>query len=89
MHIQKQLIRQYIFVLFAILILWISCVLVYHITLSEETGNEKTNSQNEKDICTNNTSNVFIYISFCYKLIGAFFAGSIISDKTFLKFGVI
>jgi len=92
---KKGLMRNLIFAVFCVLILMVTFALTYQIALEDKQMEMKSNkikNENfeEKVESCNEACNVnyFIY-SFCFKMMAAFFAGGIISDGLFIKFGVI
>jgi ABC-type methionine transport system permease subunit len=93
MFIEKQKIRKIIFMVFSMLVMTVSIGLIDCIWLTlkeiEYVGND-LNLHVIIEPC-NNAVNVFKNnpFWFCVKLIFAFIAGGLISDKIFIKLGVI
>lgn len=88
---KKQIVRNYIYAAFCVLILMISVILMYYISFYEEKLNADkvgtTEIEQDKG-CNKETPNYFIY-SLCFKLMAAFFAGGILSDGIYIKMGII
>ena len=95
---KKAMMRNLIFAVFCVLILMVTFALAYQIALEDKEielkvktaqslKNEDLNDK-EKSCSEGGHVNYFIY-SFCFKMMAAFFAGGIISDGLFIKFGVI
>ena len=86
MFTNKQLIRNFIFGVFCILILAISLVLTYYITFYDE-KTEQHSFQKEDEQCEK--PDTIPITNFLFKIVCAFFAGGLVSDKLFLKIGII
>jgi len=87
MFTNKQSLRNLVFCVFCLLIFSLSIALTYYITFSEEENLNKLeiNKIENTELCqeSNITSNTF-YL----KIVLAFFAGGIVSDRLYLKLGV-
>ncbi len=86
MFANKQIIRNIIFAVFCVLILCLSLVLLYYITIFDEKV-EVTIEAIEEDMCEKSKN--MSMTTFIFKIICAFFAGGLVSDKLFLKLGII
>ena len=90
MFTNKQLIRNYIFGVFCIMILIISFMLTYYVTFFNEELKLEKQDLNEINNETENCISSLTSFKFALlKVIGAFFAGGIIADGIFIKFGII
>jgi uncharacterized membrane protein SpoIIM required for sporulation len=90
---KKQIVRNYIFALFSVLILVISFTLTYYITFYDEEKIIKENlKRKEIDLHNENSCDIinseFFLNTFIFKLLGAFFAGGVLSDGLYIKLGV-
>jgi hypothetical protein len=87
MFINKQTVRNFVFCVFSVLILMLSVTLTYYITFYEieNDKNVEVNKRNTNDVCQENNS---IFNHIYMKIVLAFFAGGIVSDRIFLKMGV-
>ena len=83
-----QFVRKSILLAYCLLISVFVCYFVYLLSFTEENDISKIADEHiqEKNICEPNT---FIFGSFFFKCFLAFFAGGLVSDKVFLKAGVI
>jgi hypothetical protein len=86
MFANKQFIRNFIFGVFCVLILCISLALVYYITLFDEKS-EVPIVETDEEKCEKSEN--MLISTFILKIIGAFFAGGLVSDRIFLKIGII
>ena len=93
---KNKLVRNLTYVLFCILILIVGTALTYYIGFYEENimDNQKEISKNSNEpesdeINCDEDDTGFIFGSLFYKFSTAFLAGSLLSDKVFLKLGVI
>jgi hypothetical protein len=94
---KKQLIRNFIFAAFCVLILMVSFMLTYYITFypEEQVDNDNDNfktvgPQQNKECESSSSSSIGRFIqSGILKLLAAFFAGGMLSDGIFFKLGVI
>lgn len=87
MFTNKQTVRKFVFYVFCVLILMMSITLTYYMTFYEKEYNIKVemNKNESFDICQENNS---IFNHVYTKIVLAFFAGGIVSDRIFLKLGV-
>jgi hypothetical protein len=87
MFTNKQTLRNLVFSVFCVLILTISFALTYYITFSQEENYQKVEviKIENKEICQETYT---VINSFYLKIVLAFFAGGIVSDRLFLKLGV-
>lgn len=87
MFTNKKSIRNLVFCAFCLLILSLSIAITYYITFSEEEYINKLeiNKIESTELCqeSNTATNTF-YL----KIVLAFFAGGIVSDRLYLKLGV-
>lgn len=92
---KNKVVRNLIYVLFCILIMIVGTALTYYIGFYDENiiENEKdsynSNEVNLEDINCDEIDEGFVFGSLFYKFSTAFLAGSLLSDKVFLKLGVI
>ncbi len=93
---KNKVVRNITFILFCILVLIVGTALTYYIGFYEENFiNDKTESlknSNEvelDDINCDEEDTGFVFGSLFYKFSTAFLAGSLLSDKVFLKLGVL
>ena len=92
---KNKTVRNLIYVLFCILVLIVGTALTYYIGFYDENiidNQKKIFNQNEADLDHINCDEVdegFIFGSLFYKFSTAFLAGSLLSDKVFLKLGII
>lgn len=90
MFTDKQLVRNAAFGVFCAMILFISCSLTYYVSFYDEEKHIVANleiKQDENDICGNQPN--FIIGTFFFKIMAAFFAGGVLSDRLFIKMGII
>jgi hypothetical protein len=94
----KQFVRNVIFCVFCILILVVSFALTYYITFYDEVYEENLKkiqinkeefAKAQHDVCSNSNDTMYFMNSFYFKIMVAFFAGGFLSDRFFLKFGLI
>jgi len=87
MFTNKQTARKFVFCVFSVFILWLSITITYYMTFYEiEYDKEIDVNKNEtKNLCHENNS---IFNHIYTKIVLAFFAGGIVSDRIFLKMGV-
>jgi hypothetical protein len=93
MFINKEKIRKIIFLLFCSVVLTVTVSLTYYITFFEEAEMISNQEKLKKiEICNEDvdTSNTLENPTnfFFFKLITAFFAGGLLSDRLFIKLGV-
>jgi hypothetical protein len=86
MFTNKQFIRNVVFGVFCVLILCISLALVYYITLFDEKV-EIPVVEVDTNLC--DKSGNMLLSTFIIKIMAAFFAGGLVSDRLFLKIGII
>jgi uncharacterized membrane protein SpoIIM required for sporulation len=92
---KNKIVRNLIYVLFCILVLIVGTALTYYIGFYDENikdNQKKIFNQNEADLDYINCDEAdegFVFGSLFYKFSTAFLAGSLLSDKVFLKLGVI
>ena len=86
MFANKQFIRNFIFGVFCVLILAISLVLTYYITFYDEKIEQEIIKVEEEQCKKPDTLPM---TAFLFKIVCAFFAGGLVSDKVFLKIGII
>jgi len=96
---KKQIVRNFIFSLFCVLILVLSFTLTYYVTfyneekvidLAKNKNIQNLNQNEDLQLCDGSNINYTYFInSFLFKLMGAFFAGGILSDGMFIKMGII
>jgi hypothetical protein len=82
MFVNKQLVRKYIFITFAILISIVSIGITVNFLKEETLIGEKTPMESE---CMNH----YFIGSFILKTLLAFFAGGMVSDKIFIRMGIV
>jgi hypothetical protein len=87
MFSKKQIVRNYIFGLFCALILILSVTLTYYVAFYDEEKAAKVVIEKQDEGCGNSSSTYFIN-SFIFKIMGAFFAGGMLSDGLFIKLGI-
>jgi len=84
-----QFVRKIVLLAYSLLISVFICYFVYLLSIMEDTDMNKIvqlESIQEKNICEPNAN---IFGSFFFKCFLAFFAGGLVSDRVFLKAGVI
>jgi len=93
---KNKVVRNSIYILFCLLVLIVGSALTYYIGFFDENIFEKKfeilGNQNEADIdelnCDEDDGG-FIFGNLIYKFATAFLAGSLLSDKVFLKLGIL
>lgn len=94
---KNKLVRNIVYILFCLLILIVGTALTYYISVFDESNFESISEVvennyelNSSDLnCDEDDESGYIFGSLFYKFSAAFFAGSFLSDKVFLKLGVI
>lgn len=92
---KNKVVRNLIYILFCLLILIVGTALTYYIGFYDENivdQKEMLNNPTEAgldDINCDEDDGGFVFGSLFYKFSTAFLAGSLLSDKVFLKLGVI
>jgi hypothetical protein len=87
MFTNKDAVRKLIFGLFCSLIFLISIALTYHISILEGKDiTHLTTPIKEENDCGNGQN--FFVGSFYFKIMAAFFAGGMLSDRLFIRIGI-
>ncbi len=85
------MIRNFVFAIFCFLILVVTLALTYYITFYDETKHIKAKNEDngDEDVSCSSIQHNFFIGTFFFKIISAFFAGGMLSDRLFIKLGVI
>ena len=93
---KNKIVRNVVFLLFCVLILIVSSALTYYVAFYDESNfkiDEITSAQSDANFedydCEDDDDYTDLIGSLFYKFSAAFLAGCLLSDKAFLKLGII